>query len=147
MAFRRGNRPETAATPGSPPQVPEPKASYIDEGAHLVGRLQFKETVQIDGHVEGEIRATRDVIVGETASIEASIDADAVVVYGSVDGDIRAKRKITLHKSARVTGEIQTAGIVVEEGARFRGCIIIGGDGVPEDRPPQTSTAKESEGK
>ena len=54
--------------------------------------------------------------------------------YGEefVVGDIRVARRTLLHKSARVEGEIQTAGIVVEEGARFKGCILIGRD---EPRP------------
>lgn len=146
MAFRRRKQAEAAATPDSPPQPPEQKATYIDEGADLVGRLQFKDGVRIDGHVDGEIRASKEVVVGEAAAIEANIDANSVVVYGTVEGDIRANRKVTLYKSARVTGEIQTAGIVIEEGARFRGCIIIGEDELPEERPPLASAAPEGEG-
>jgi cytoskeletal protein CcmA (bactofilin family) len=128
MALRVMRRPENGTVEAPAGASAPTEATYIDAGAELVGTFSFKESVRLDGRVEGEIRAARTVTVGETAVIAASIEADSVVVFGTVDGDIRVKRKITLHRSARVTGEIHTAGIVVEEGARFRGCILIGDD-------------------
>lgn len=120
----------------------QPEATYIDEGCEVSGDLRFKETVRIDGRVSGEIRAAKTVIVGESAVIEAGIDAESVVVFGSVDGNIRARRKITLHKSANVKAEIQTSGIVVEEGARFKGCIVIGSEDIPHTGAPKTPAPK-----
>jgi cytoskeletal protein CcmA (bactofilin family) len=103
-------------------------STFIEQGCELSGEMRFRDSVRIEGRAEGEIRAGGLVIVGESAEIQASVRAEAVVVHGSVDGDIRAKRKITLHKTARVAGELQSAGIVIEEGARFKGCIVIGED-------------------
>lgn len=138
MAFRKGKQAEVTAT--QDPEMPLGTGStYIDAGAELAGRFQFNDSVRIEGHVEGEIRAVNSVIVGESANVEANIDADAVEVFGGIEGDIRVNRKVTLHKSAQVNGEIQCAGIVVEEGARFRGCILIGDD------PPSEATAPESD--
>ena len=104
-------------------------ATFIDAGCQLVGELKFSEDVRIDGSVEGSIEAQKTVTVGEAGRIDAGIKAESVVIHGHVDGDIRVQRKVTLHKSARVSGEIHTSGIVVEEGARFRGTISIGDDG------------------
>lgn len=106
--------------------------TYLDPGSVLTGELRFAGNVRLDGRVEGQIHAGQTVIVGEHAEIDASIEADTLEVYGTVVGDIRVARRTLLHKSARVEGEIQTAGIVVEEGARFKGCILIGRD---EPRP------------
>jgi cytoskeletal protein CcmA (bactofilin family) len=103
-------------------------STFIEQGCELTGEMRFRDSVRIEGRAEGEIRASGLVIVGESAEIIASVRAEAVIVYGSVDGDIRATRKITLHKTARVAGELQSAGIVIEEGARFKGCIVIGAD-------------------
>lgn len=128
-------------------------ATFIEQGCEITGEMRFRESVRIEGRAEGEIRAGGVVIVGEPAEIQASIRAEAVVVHGTVDGDIRARRKITLLKTARVVGELQTAGIVIEEGARFKGCIVIGAEeeapatqpiGVPAfvaDRTPEGSPA------
>ena len=106
--------------------------TYLDAGSVLTGELRFAGNVRLDGRVEGQIHAGQAVIVGEHAEIDASIEADTLEVYGTVVGDIRVARRTVLHKSARVEGEIQTTGIVVEEGARFRGAILIGRD---EPRP------------
>ena len=107
-------------------------ATYLDAGCELLGELRFADDVRIEGRVQGEIRAQKLVFVGEPATVDASIEAESVVAYGTVQGDIRARRTVTLHKDAHVEGEIQGAGIVVEEGARFKGCIIIGSDEVRE---------------
>lgn len=63
--------------------------------------------------------------------MEASIQADSVVISGEVRGDIRAKRKITLESAARVTGDLATPGIVIEEGAKLEGRIVIGAEEQP----------------
>lgn len=125
--------------------VPE---TYIDSGCELVGKLSFQQSVKINGRVEGEIEVSKRLVVGEAAQIEASISAEEVEVYGTVNGDIKVKRKVTLHESARVTGEIQTAGIVVQEGARFKGTIVIGSDSPPAvAASPVVSTGSASEKK
>jgi cytoskeletal protein CcmA (bactofilin family) len=49
-----------------------------------------------------------------------------------VKGDITARRKITLESTARVTGDLTTPGIVIQEGARLEGRIMIGGGPPPE---------------
>ena len=110
-------------------------STFIEQGCEITGEMRFRESVRIEGRAEGEIRAGGVVIVGEPAEIQASIRAEAVIVHGTVDGDSRARRKITLLKTARVVGELQTAGIVIEEGARFKGCIVIGAE---EETPVTT---------
>ncbi len=116
------------ALEGHPEKVGD---TYLDAGSVLTGELRFAGNVRLEGRVEGQIHAGAAVIVGEHAEIDASIEADSLEVFGTVVGDIRVARRTLLHKSARVEGEIQTAGIVVEEGARFKGCILIGGETRP----------------
>ncbi len=58
----------------------------------------------------------------------ARIEADDVTIAGLVEGDIIARRKITLERSAVVVGNLTTPGIVIEEGAKLKGRIVIGSD-------------------
>lgn len=140
----RGRTPK----PEPPPERPAPRAeTYLDQGCELVGELRFRERVRIDGRVEGEIRAAKEVVVGESGAVLAGIEAESVEVYGSVEGDIQARSQVTLHKSARVSGEIQTAGIVVEPGARFKGAILIGAEDPPAaSAGPSPGRAPEADG-
>lgn len=113
------------------PRQAATETTYIDEGCTLSGKLRFSETVRIDGEVEGELSCQETLIIGESSHIRAKIKCESAVVFGAIDGDVIAKRKITLHKSARVIGQMQTAGIVIEEGATFKGQILIGSDDAP----------------
>jgi len=128
MGWRKRNEsePVKAVPKQLAPEVPAP--TYIDHGCELIGQLKFKESVRIDGHVEGDISGTKTVTIGQEAIIRARIQADNVVVHGTVEGDIVAQGEIILHKTASVSGELHTAGIVVERGAHLKGCIVIGGD-------------------
>jgi cytoskeletal protein CcmA (bactofilin family) len=128
MSWRKRKESEPVAEAPKPLQPEASAPTYIDAGCELVGQLKFKDSVRIDGHVEGDIAGTKTVTVGQDAIIRARVQADRVVVHGTVEGDIVAKSEITLHKTATVSGELHTAGIVVERGARLKGCIVIGAD-------------------
>jgi len=111
-------------------------ATFIDAGCQLVGELKFSDDVRIEGSIEG----AKTVTVGEAGRIDAGIKAKSVVILGHAEGDIRVRRKVTLHKSVRVAGEIHTSGIVVEEGAKFRGTIVIGDDEPASAKPLPAGT-------
>lgn len=136
MAFgRREKKPTiTIDEPGKEKRRERPE-TFLDQGSVLNGDLRFAENVRLEGRVEGQICAGKTVIVGEHAEIDASVEAETLEVYGTIVGDIRVSRRTILHKTARVEGEIQTAGIVVEEGARFKGCIVIGPEEADLPRP------------
>jgi cytoskeletal protein CcmA (bactofilin family) len=124
-------------------------ATCIDGSTVFSGKLRCDETIRIDGRLKGELRCEQTVIVGESAHLEARIDADTVVIAGQVKGDIAARRKITLEKSARVVGDLRTCGIVIEEGAMLQGRIVIGSEDRPasEKRPtvaPRASATSEA---
>jgi cytoskeletal protein CcmA (bactofilin family) len=141
MAFGLRSKPARVAIDEALEGRPEAVGdTYLDAGSVLTGELRFAGNVRLEGRVEGQIHAGQAVVVGEHAEIDASIEADSLEVFGTVVGDIRVARRTLLHKSARVEGEIQTAGIVVEEGARFKGCILIGGE--PRPATPTSAAAR-----
>jgi cytoskeletal protein CcmA (bactofilin family) len=123
--------------------IPAPRTvaptTSIDATTQLSGKLRCEDTIRIDGRVKGEIRCEKTVIVGQAASIEATIQADTVAISGEVKGDISARRKITLESTARVTGDLATPGIVIEEGAKLEGRIVIGAD-----QPPAAQKQRET---
>jgi cytoskeletal protein CcmA (bactofilin family) len=136
----RGERDEdggngAAAAAARPARTVSP-ATSIDATSEFKGTLRCKETIRIDGRVEGEVVCDKMVIVGEGAKVHANIVADTVQVAGEAKGDITARRKLTLSRTARVIGNLSTPGIVIEEGAKLEGRIVIGSD---EEKPQQTS--------
>ncbi len=130
----------------SPPASPDVKAlsppseTFLGEASVLAGDLRFADDVRIEGRIEGQIHGSRSVVVAAPAEVDATIEAESVEIHGRVVGDLYVRRQTILHKSASVEGEIHTAGIVVEEGARFRGVIVIG----PEESEPLPSLEEAS---
>lgn len=101
--------------------------AHLGKGSRVEGKLTFEGSVKIDGYVEGEIQAQQSVIVGETAVINAQINADTVVVKGKITGDITARKQVELRGPAKLTGNITTPSLVIHEGVLFEGHCSMGG--------------------
>jgi cytoskeletal protein CcmA (bactofilin family) len=102
------------------------ETTYFDESAQFSGTLHLRQSVCIDGAIEGEIECDQTVKIGPSGRVTARIRAQSVEIEGELHGDIEARGEITLHKTARVFGDMTTEGIVVEKGAKVEGRIIIG---------------------
>jgi len=144
MARPQGSEP---ARPEPPPAAASRPAAantthttYLGPSIAITGELRCGETLRIDGSLKGEVHCDHLLTIGEKGSVHAAIEGDAVVIAGEVKGDITARRKITLESTARVTGDLTTPGIVIQEGARLEGRIMIGGG--PESEVAQKPGAK-----
>jgi cytoskeletal protein CcmA (bactofilin family) len=94
---------------------------FLDKGSHLKGELFFEETFRIDGKFEGKIPGGSELILGDSAEVDAEIHVDRVSINGSLKGSVRAAERIELHPRARVTADLQTPVLRIEEGAFFQG--------------------------
>ena len=91
------------------------------------GEIHSEEDLIIEGQVEGSIDVPEHrLTVGATGRVEVNtIKAREVVVIGSLKGSIDATDKVLIRKDAQLVGDVQTAGIVIEDGAFFKGGIDI----------------------
>ena len=104
-------------TPASPAKPSPP--SLISADLHIVGDLQSKGEIQLDGSIDGDVRTT-SLLIGENANITGGIAADNVVIHGSVTGQIKA-RSVILAKTAHVIGDILHEDLAIETGAFLEG--------------------------
>ena len=91
----------------------------------LNGRLEIQGDLKIAGNVEGELKASGDVSVGEGANIQASIEGGNVNVRGQVTGNVTAKKRLTLGGSGRLNGDVKVARLTVEDGATLNGNVTM----------------------
>jgi cytoskeletal protein CcmA (bactofilin family) len=105
---------------GTAPKA-KPNASVLSSDLTVVGNLKTTGDIQVEGTVEGDIRAHL-LTVGETATIRGEIIADDVVVNGRVIGRVRGL-KVRLTSTARVEGDIIHKTIAIESGAHFEGSV------------------------
>lgn len=81
-------------------------------------------------HVEGEIEGTLhlagfDLSVTPIGKIHGNVSAREVDSAGTIEGNVDATKKITIRKGGRLLGDLRTPGIVIEDGAYFKGKIEI----------------------
>lgn len=119
---------ETAAVPRpvteyAPPAAPKakPAPSVLSSDLTITGNIKTTGDVQVEGVVEGDIRAHL-LTVGEGATIRGEIVADDIVVNGRVVGRVRGL-KVRLTSTARVEGDIIHKTIAIESGAHFEGSV------------------------
>ncbi len=103
---------------------------FLDRGSHFHGDLTFEETFRIDGKFEGKIRSGSELILGETADVDAEVEVGRVSINGTFKGRIRALERIDLLPRARVFADLSSPILKIEEGARFEGSCQMGGEPV-----------------
>lgn len=134
--------PAAAATPAKPATPDAARGvAAIGKSVIIKGQILSREDLYLDGEMEGTVEVPEHrLTIGPHAKLQAGIRAREVVVLGSVNGNVEASEKIDIRKDARLTGDIKTGGIIIEDGAYFKGSIDIvrpTGDGKPAARPAQ----------
>ncbi len=111
------------SAPEFKPSTPKakPPASILSSDLHIKGNLKTSGDIQVEGQVDGDIRAHL-LTVGEGATIKGECVADDVVVNGRVIGRVRGL-KVRLTSTARVEGDIIHKTIAIESGAHFEGSV------------------------
>lgn len=93
--------------------------SIISSSLRIVGDLVSEGDVQVDGLIEGDVKA-RTLTVSEGAAVHGQINADEVCIRGKVEGQITAQ-KVELGHSARVSGDVVHVELSIESGAFLEG--------------------------
>jgi cytoskeletal protein CcmA (bactofilin family) len=105
---------------------------FLDKGSHLKGELSFEETFRIDGKFEGRIPSGSELILGDSAEVDAEINVERLSVNGALKGTARASERIEIHPRARVTADLQTPVLRIEEGAFFQGSCDMTSEPAPK---------------
>lgn len=113
--------PVKSATPEAPRGV-----AAIGKSVIIKGQILSREDLYLDGEMEGTVEVPdHRLTIGPHAKLSAGIRAREVVVLGSVNGNVEASDKIDIRKDAKLVGDIKTGGIIIEDGAYFKGSIDI----------------------
>ncbi len=99
----------------------KPPASLLSADLHVTGNMKTTGDINVEGTVEGDIRAHL-LTIGESATIKGEVTADDVVINGRIVGRVRGL-KVRLTSTARVEGDIIHKTIAIESGAHFEGSV------------------------
>ena len=95
--------------------------AVISDGAKLEGSISFAGDARIGGSVIGNIFSSGEVVISESANIQADISADVVIVSGEVVGNIVATSRVEFLRPAQFEGTISSPSLSVQEGVIFHG--------------------------
>ncbi len=131
--------PEPAPKPSRAVQSTPPKqpnaTTLIGPAAHIKGELISSDNVHIEGRIEGKVRSTKQVVIGEKGLVQAQVEAETVSIRGKLEGDCRATGKVEITGSGQVYGNIAAPRIAVSEGAIFRGASNMNVETKPAKEP------------
>jgi cytoskeletal protein CcmA (bactofilin family) len=117
----------TAAPPAiaTLPEAPR-NVAVFGPGMTIKGEVHSQEDLYVDGEVDGSIELREHCLtVGPNGKTHSSVRAREVVVLGSIQGNVEARDKIAIRKNGKLVGDIKTAGIIIDDGAYFKGSIDI----------------------
>jgi cytoskeletal protein CcmA (bactofilin family) len=102
--------------------------------ANFKGDLECDGIVKIDGVYQGSIKTVSNVIISESARVDAHIEARNVSVSGQAKGAILAKERLEILSTGRVWADVTVSSFLLDDGGKLHGGLKMLGAG-PE---PQT---------
>ena len=129
---QQSSQPTPQPAAGIPPAAAAPTSvsntggvTLVGETLRIQGTMTSKEEVVVHGELSGQLELNHRLTIGAKGKVEAGVKAKEVIIAGSVKGNVDAMERITLRSGANLVGDVKTAGIVIEDGAYFKGGIDI----------------------
>ena len=97
------------------------KPSLLGKEIKIIGKISSKGALQLDGVLEGEIKASK-LVIEKSAKVVGSVTSEDLVIKGRIIGPVFGK-KVRFGSSARVEGDTFHETIAIEDGAYYEGSI------------------------
>ena len=95
--------------------------SIISEDTEFKGNIKTSGEIQIDGLLNGDVKA-KQIVIGINGKVRGNIIANFLRICGKVEGEIRAET-MEIVSSASVKGNVFKKTISIESGAKITGNI------------------------
>lgn len=101
--------------------VIENVTSLIGENIKIIGNIEGKGSLRIDGIVEGDINYDGTIYIGETGSVLGDITGAEISLAGTINGDITSKEQLVIFPTGILIGNIEVSSFIINENAKFDG--------------------------
>src|SRR6202044_593300 len=109
--------------------APAPTSTVFGKSMKIIGEVTSDEELYLDGDLDGKLNLRNRLTVGPNGKVNANIKAQEIIVFGTIKGNVASESRVSLRPGASIVGDIKTAGIVIEDGAYFKGGIDISKNG------------------
>jgi cytoskeletal protein CcmA (bactofilin family) len=134
--------PPRVEPPPPPRQETARNVAIIGASMKITGQIFSDEALYVDGEVDGSLSLGHSLTVGQNGKVRANVKARDVTIFGSVNGNVEVAEKIAIREKGSLIGDIRTAGIVIDDGAYFKGSIdIVRPEPAKNGKAPQVAAA------
>ena len=99
--------------------------SLIASHTRVVGSVLADGDLEVQGRVEGDVRAGGQLTLGPTAEVTGQLEAHDVRIAGKLERAVRAAGVIHLLPTAEVRGDLHASRVVIDDGALFEGQVRL----------------------
>ena len=99
--------------------------SVVGAGVVISGKLEAKNSIQINGSFTGEIITEGDVIIGEYGEVNGPVSAKNVTVAGKINGDINVIDELEILPTGKVMGNTSSKSLSIKTGGILNGKSIM----------------------
>jgi len=97
--------------------------SFFSHGFRVIGNISTENDIRVEGVIQGDLKTTKKVIIGETGQVIGNVAGVQVVILGEVVGKVVASDTIIIGNKGLFHGTAITNNIQVESGAEMEANI------------------------
>lgn len=98
----------------------------LTSGSKIIGTVITDSDMRIDGTVEGEVKCSGKLVIGEHGLVKGSVECQNAEIMGRLDGKIDVKYTLAMRATSSIKGEVATGTLVIEPNATFNGSCSMG---------------------
>ena len=130
----------------NPGQVLE--RNIIGKNSSFIGDIKSEGDFRIDGKVEGNIKTSGRVVIGQEGNVDGTIECSNADIEGKFSGKLNVDQLLSLKANATIAGEVVLGKLSVEPGANFNAsCTMKGSVKALKNEKFQATTTSEQEAK
>lgn len=105
----------------------------LTSGSKIIGTIITDGDIRVDGMVEGDVKCSSKLVVGEHGYIKGTVECQNAEIMGKIEGKIIVANMLILRATSNVQGETVVQTINIEPNAIFNGtCTMNNGKGKTE---------------
>ncbi|MBO7501991.1 MAG: polymer-forming cytoskeletal protein [Paludibacteraceae bacterium] len=100
----------------------------LTAGSKITGTIEADSDIRVDGTIEGDVKCTGKVVIGEQGLVHGNIQCQNAEIMGRLNGTAVISQTLALRATGAIQGDIQTGILIVEPNAIFNGTCSMGND-------------------
>ena len=97
----------------------------LTAGSKIIGTVIADSDIRIDGQLEGDLRCSGKVVIGEKGFLKGTIACQNAELLGKVEGKVEVHQTLAMRSTANMQGEVKTQTLIVEPNAVFNGSCVM----------------------